>query len=227
MTALSAQPEAPEPLSALSGDDELDGLDPLDTPVTLNSGVQVYIVALRARQFFKFLRILTHGAMPAVGDTSVFKLDPDGDPQQFATRLLSLLMLSIPDAEDETVVFIRSMVKPLGLIEPARTKQDTATNNARWDEVDVELFNPDLHDLVSIIERIVEREAADIQALGKRLSQLFKLAQKTGQLTSPKRAHRIGNSSADSPGRSTSSPASTAGTTSSSGSSPSDGFDNA
>jgi hypothetical protein len=194
--------------------DELTGLDPQSEPLKLSSGLQVEVVPLRARQFFKFLRILTHGAMPNVaGDSSIFKLDPNADPGAFATRLLSLLALSVPDAENETIIFVRSMVQPVGLIEPARNKQDDARNDEKFRELDEELFNPDLDDLITIIEAIVRREAEDIQALGKRLSSLFKLAQKTGQLSSPKQTPPTGNSSAGSAEPSTFSPPSTAGPT--------------
>lgn len=207
--------------------DELAGLDPLAEPLKLSSGQQVEVVPLRARQFFRFLRILTHGAMPNVaGESSIFRVDPTADPSAFVTRLLSLLALSIPDAEEETITFVRSMVKPVGLIEPARNKQDESRNDTRWTELDQELINPELDDLITIIEAIVRREADDIQALGKRLSSLFKLAQKTGQL-SPKQTPPTGNSSADSPERSTSSPRSTAGPTTSAQTSPSDDSDNA
>ncbi len=208
--------------------DELTGLDPLSETLKLSTGLRVEVVPLRARQFFKFLRILTHGAMPNVaGDASILKLDPDGDAGAFATRLLSLLMLSIPDAENETIIFIRSMVQPVGLIQPARNKQDDARNEEKYAELDEELFNPDLDDLITIIEAIVRREAEDIQALGKRLSSLFKLAQKTGQLKSPAPTPPTSISSVDLPERSTSSPRSTAGKTKSSKASPSDGSDSA
>lgn len=193
--------------------DELTGLDPQNETITLVSGLQVEVVPLRSRQFFKFLRILTHGAMPNLaGDAGLLSLDPNGDPSAFATRLLSLLLLSIPDAEDETVVFVRSMCKPTGLIEPARNKQDDARNDEKYNALDRELFNPDLDDLVTIIETVVRREAEDIQALGKRLSSLFKLAQKTGQL-SPKQTPQTGNFSGASVELSTSSPQTTAGPT--------------
>lgn len=205
---------------------ELNALDGVPEQVKLTSGTFVEVVDLKSRQFFKFLRIVTHGALPLVNDMSLFRMNGDIDAEEFSARLLSIMLLSIPDAEKETIEFLQSMVKPVGLIEGRNlNKQDTERNNALWAAVDRDMENPELDDLISLVECIVKREAADIQALGKRLQGMFNLAQKTGQvpqsLSSPAQ-----NSSADSPAASTSSPASTDGPMSSSGISVSGGSDN-
>lgn len=202
---------------------ELDALDPIPEQVKLSDGTIVVLNDLRARQFFKLLRIMTHGALPVLRDMSVFNIGPDTDPAEFGARLLSVVVLAIPDAETETIQFLQSMCRPYGLIErPALNKQDLERNNTLWDTLERTLANPHLDDLVTLIEAIVKRESADIQALGKRLVAMFKLAAKTGQLsqspTSP-----TDSSSADSPAPSTFSPASTAGTTTASATSPSEG----
>ncbi len=201
---------------------ELDALDPVPEEIKLSTGTVVAIQPLRARQFFKFLRIVTHGALPLMNDMSLFQMDDDMSQQEFTGRLLSVMLLSIPDAEDETVEFIRSMVEPAGLITGRKlNKQDSERNAELTARVDAELDNPELDDLVSIIEAIVKREAADIQALGKRLAGMFKLAQKTGQIPeipqqdspSPSPTSPEPNSSAGSPELSISYPPNTAGTT--------------
>ncbi len=218
---------APSPLS------ELDALDPVPEQVKLTSGTVVVLEDLKARQFFKLLRIVTHGAMPLMQDMSLFKLDPDTDPGEFTSRLLSILVLSIPDAEDETIEFIASMCKPYGLIEDRRlNKQDAERNEELWRRLAKDLDNPELDDLVTLIEAVVRRESADIQALGKRLAAMFKLADRTGQLRTPQTTEtptetptsspdqtsvRTPDSSADSPAPSISWPPSTAGTTTTSG----------
>lgn len=210
---------------------ELDALDPVPEEIKLTSGTTVVVQRLRARQFFKLLRILTHGALPLVSDGSLFQLDPDSDPGVFVTRLLSLVVLAIPDAEDETIAFLKAMCQPAGLIQRRNlSKPEFARNTALSDQLDAELENPELDDLVTLVEAIVRREAGDIQALGKRLLAMFKLAEKTGQLpngpsNSPNLASSTSTSSAASAEPSTSSPANTAGTTSSSQTSPSDGSD--
>jgi len=209
---------------------EIDVLDPVPTTVTLSTGTVVEIEHLKARQFFKFLRIITRGALPAMQDMSVFKLDGEQDAKEFAGRLISLMLLSIPEAEDEAIEFIQSMCKPYGLIErrggSKLNKQDVERNTELWTRVITDLDNPELDDLVTVVEAIVKREAADIQALGKRLSAMFKLAEKTGQIPSPSqsRTSPAGNSSADYPAPTTSSPASTDGPTPSAETSPSAGY---
>lgn len=206
---------------------ELDALSPVTDQVTLADGTRLQLERLRSRQFFKLLRILTHGAGSALSD--LFRLDPDEPAEAFGARLVSMIVLSIPDAEDETIEFLRSMAQPVGLIEGrALNKADSERNKALWQELDRALYNPDLDDLVSLIEAIVRRESDDIQALGKRLAAMFKLAQKVGQVPAPRnQTSPTATSSAGSPGPSTSSPPSTDGPTSTSATSPSAGSDSA
>lgn len=197
---------------------EIDKLDPVPDQVTLKSGLVVQLESLRARQFFKLLRIITHGALPGMREAGLF--DMDGlDSDQFMGRLLSVTLLSIPDAEDETIEFVRSLCYPYGLIErKGLNKQDVERNKILWEALDEELENPSLDDLVTIIEAVVKREADDIQALGKRLASMFKLAEKTGQIDTsaqnPKESTPA--SSEDSPAPSTSSRRNTATRTKSS-----------
>lgn len=193
---------------------EIDALDPRATPIQLSSGTWILIEALRARQFFKLLRIITHGALPLLRDAGLFEVDQD--PEEFGQKLLSVMVMAVPDAEDQTIDFLLSMVKPHGLTERRPiNKQDKENNERLWQIVYAEMSNPDLGDLLTIVEAIVRQEAKDIQALGKRLAAMFQIAEKTGQIppeskspTSPEQ-----NSSEDSPARSTSSRPSTDGTT--------------
>lgn len=196
---------------------EIDKLDPIPDFVILKSGLRVQLESLKARQFFKLLRIVTHGALPAVRDGGL--LDMEGlDAEEFLGRLMSVLLLSIPDAEDETIEFVRSMCFPAGLAEGVGrrglNKQDVEHNTMLWEALDLELENPELDDLVTIIEAVIKREAEDIQALGKRLASMFKLAEKTGQIpASPNPQTPTPASLEDYPGRSTSSPRNTTGRT--------------
>jgi hypothetical protein len=192
---------------------EIDKLDPIPETVTLKSGLQVQLESLKARQFFKLLRIVTHGALPKMGN-GLLDFD-DLDTDEFLGRLLSVTLLSIPDAEDETIDFIKAMIYPVGLIQrKGLNKQDAERNTLLWEAVDLEMDNPELDDIVTIIEAVVKREAADIQALGKRLASMMTLAQKTGQLPSPSPDTSTSTSSAEFPAPSTSSRRSTAGRTS-------------
>ena len=45
---------------------ELDRIDPQPQQVTLSTGLEVDLVRMRTRQFFRLLRVLTHGAGPAM-----------------------------------------------------------------------------------------------------------------------------------------------------------------
>jgi hypothetical protein len=198
---------------------ELDALDPVPETVTLSTGTVVVLESLRTRQFFKFLRIITRGALPSLQDLSIFKMDGDSDPREFAGRLVSLMLLSVPEAEQEAIDFIQSMCKPVGLVDRRSgrlNKQDLERNTELWANVLTDLDNPELDDLVSIVEAIVKREAGDIQALGKRLGAMFALAEKTGQLPNRNPTSPGPNSSADSPEPTTFSATSTDGTTSAS-----------
>ncbi len=201
---------------------EIDALDPANNVLTLSTGTRVEVKPLRTREFFKFLRIITRGARPAMVDLSLFNLGEDVDISEFTGKLLGTMLLSIPEAEDEAVDFINAMVQPVGLIERPRglklSKLDNERNMELWTRVYTDLDNPELDDTVSIIETVVKAEAADIQALGKRLVAMFKMAQKAGQLKpSHDSTTQDRNSSADYPERSTSLRLNTDGTTTTSG----------
>ncbi len=202
---------------------ELDVLDPVPETVTLSTGTVVVVEDLRARQVFKLLRIITRGALGGLADLSMFKVSGDDEAAEFTSRLVSLMLLSIPEAENEAIDFLQSMVKPYGLIERRGvklSKADTERNTELWARVLTELDNPRLEDLVTLIETIVQREAKDILALGKRLAALLKMADKTGQLkprnspdspTSPELSFSV-----DSAAHSTNSATTTGGATSTS-----------
>jgi hypothetical protein len=148
--------------------------------VALSSGTEVVIQPLKARQFFKLLRIITHGAG---GMLLNVKFSGDDTPEEFGAKLLALVGFAIPDAEEEVIDFLLSMVKPAGEKSGRKlTKDELATNKELSDNLFEELYNPELEDLVTLVEAIVQREAADLQALGKRLMSMFELARKTGQV---------------------------------------------
>lgn len=148
--------------------------------VVLESGTELTLLPLKSRQFFKLLKIVTHGAG---GMLLNVKFSPDDSPEEFGGKLMALIGFAIPDAEDEVVDFILAMVRPAkeksGM---DLTKSQVAENKKLADDLFQELYNPELGDLLTILEAIVKRESADLQALGKRLMQMFDLAKKTGQV---------------------------------------------
>lgn len=203
---------------------ELDRLDPQPTLCKMSTGFQLEIVRMRTRQFFRLLRVLTHGAGPALMQTG---LDFKADSAEFASKLLVLVVMSIPDAEGEAVQFLASMCRPAGVTERPGgklTKAETEANQALWDQYAEELHNPELTDTLDLIEIIVTQEAPELQALGKKLQTVLALFQKTGQdkePAEPELAVQDLNLPARSPRRSTRSAANTDGPTSTSSPSPS------
>jgi len=150
--------------------------------ITLESGTELTLVPLKSRQFFKMLKIITHGAG---GMLLNFKFSATDTPEEFGAKLVALLAFAIPDAEDEVFDFLLSMVVPVGTVEGrSLSKADKAKNEELASNLYEELYNPELGDTLTLIEAIVKREAADLQALGKRLMGMFELAAKTGQIPS-------------------------------------------
>ncbi len=198
--------------------DEMSAILPEDERVKLSSGTFVLLESLKMRQFFRLMRIVTHGAGPAIARMN---FDVNGSAEEFTQQLVTLILFAIPDAEDETVDFLMSMVKPDGLIENrALNKADKERNSELIENLRKELDNPEPEDFVTLIESIVKREAGDLQALGKRVVKMFQTAQKVGvapSLTSP-----AVSSSEESPEPVISSPTSTVGLTSTSSNSHSD-----
>ena len=70
---------------------ELERLDPQPVTVKLSTGFPVEVVRLRTRQFFRLLRVLTHGAGPALT-----RLNFRDEPEQFTERFLMLLLTFEP-----------------------------------------------------------------------------------------------------------------------------------
>jgi len=194
-------------------DSELDRIDPQPSEVKLSTDFTVDVVRMQTRQFFRLLRVLTHGAGPALTQA---QLNFGGDPGEFGQKLLMLVVMSIPDAEQEAIGFLQSMCRPTGLTERPDgqlTKQENEANQARWARFTEELHNPALEDTLDLIEVIIRREAPELQALGKKLRRVMDLFQKTGQdkeppepeatpqeINSPGRSRRRSTSSATSTG---------------------------
>jgi hypothetical protein len=163
---------------------ELDVLTPSDDVLTLSDGTRLRLVDLKARQFFKLLKILTHGPamqlMAAQGTAGLLA----GSEDEILGRLVAFIGVSIPDSFDEVVGFLYDMVEPADL-RKGTDKKTREDNAALQQHVAQTLSNPDPEDMVDLIEAIVRRESADLAALGKKVMKLLSLAQKTGQLDTP------------------------------------------
>jgi len=166
-------------------DSELDRIDPQPRVHKLSTGFEMEVVRLRTRQFFRLLRILTHGAGPALTQT---QLNFEGEAAEFAGKLLTLVLMSIPDAEAEAIAFLASMCRPHGIIDKAEsqlTKQELQANKDKWEQFGEELHNPELGDTLDLIEIIIEQESGELQALGKKVRRMFEMFRRTGQDKQP------------------------------------------
>lgn len=168
---------------------ELDALDPVPDTITLSDGTEVKLLDLKARQFFKLLRIISHGpAMAALTNSSNLL---QGDPEAVVMRLVGFLLVSIPDAYDETLAFLQDMVQPTGLKEvpvsadKATKSSATEHNQEKWAALVKAMDNPEIEDVVDLVDAIIKRESGDLAALGKKVASLFRVAEKTGQLEKP------------------------------------------
>lgn len=155
--------------------DEAERIEPDVTgPVVLLSGTQVEVVPLKLREMMKLLKIVTRGA-GAVLEQLMGELDLN-DPAAFAQTLGALVIMSIPESENEVVDFIQAIVRPAGFDQLTDQKERIAALQA----LSTELYNPEMEDVISIIERVIRRESEDIRNLGKRIGAAFKISQKVG-----------------------------------------------
>lgn len=200
----------------MTASSEIDALDPMDTATyTLSSGLTVAIEPLKTRQFFRLFRIITHGA-PAYLEGSLTGLF-EGDTEEVTTRLVAMIVFSVPEAEEQTMDFLSSMVRPVDLESGALSKAAQVRNDQKWNEVEAAMVNPSMEDTLGIVELIIRRESKDLAALGKRLMSMLEMATKTGQVSdgsaTPRKASTRKASSAASPEPSTSSQPNTDGLT--------------
>lgn len=172
-TPLSDYVPSDEKVGAAPEKDDVERLleDP-STPLALSSGTVFTIRQLRLREMLRLLRIVSRGSASALGAVD---LDFD-NPDEFVQTFIALVIFAIPEAEDETIDFIQSMVD---IAEPSgNAKADAASRLSLVNE----LANPDLEEAITIITAIVSHEGRDLAALGKRLRSLLAVANKMGQV---------------------------------------------
>lgn len=158
---------------------ELDILVGEPTELKFSTGFCVEVVRLRTRQVFRLLKVLTQGAGPALAT-----LDFKAEPSEFVQRLLALVLISVPEAENAAITFLASMCRPAGLSDKKpgeQTKQEREADQALWTEFNDQLNNPEPEDTLDLVEAIITREAPHLQALGKRIGALVSTFTKTGQ----------------------------------------------
>lgn len=145
---------------------------PESTRLELSDGTEVDVLPLKTRQFFRLLKIVTRGGAPILRS---MPLSLDAGAAEFTQQLLAVVIMAVPEAEQQAVEFIQSMVEPVGLTGDAEI--DLAKRRALHNS----LYNPELDDTLAIIEKVISIEGEDIRKLGNRLARMFALAEKTGQ----------------------------------------------
>lgn len=143
------------------------------TTITLLSGTEINVQRLKTIQMLRLLRIFTAG----VGDLSSIPFDTEDE--NFAQSMLSLLVLAIPEAETETIDFIHSLIEPVDLIKKPKSKADRERNTELLTDFYLEVQNPELEDLISILEVVIKNEAPHLVALGKRIAALLQAQTKS------------------------------------------------
>lgn len=158
-------------MTTVNADVDTIASEPSDV-ITLTTGEKVRVERLKTRQMMSLLKILTRGFGGAL--SSLFVAEDDSD-EEFAGQLLGSMIVSIPEAEEETIDFIKKMVSPADLIEDPRTKAERGSNEEAYERLGKSLDNPEIEDLFAIMEVIIRTEAPHISQLGKRLAVLFKV----------------------------------------------------
>lgn len=139
-------------------------------PFELSSGTVIVIRPLKMREFLALLRIITRGASMSMSGIDLNL----GDEDNFVQNLLAMTLFAIPEAEEEVIVFVRSIIDPIGL------NGDRAHDEPMLKALDLEMFNPEMEDVVNVLAKVIAAEGADLHALGKRLVAMWKMATKMG-----------------------------------------------
>jgi hypothetical protein len=150
---------------------DVEALSPNPDTVTLESGFVVRVERLKTRGMFKLLKVVTRGAGPILMQMPLDFNDTEAFIQQF----IAIVIMAIPEAEDEAVDFIRSMVVPAEYDEDAKSKSAQAKNEKLFERLYRELQDPEPGDTLDIITKIIENEGPHIAALGKRLAATLKV----------------------------------------------------
>jgi len=109
--------------------------------------IECEVGRLKTREFLALLQILTNGIGPGLKDV---KLDTSS-PEDAAKDLAALLLVALPNAIDEFIVFVQTVVRPI---------QKSQTGELRK-----ALENPEIDDLLAVAETIIRQEIDDLQQL--------------------------------------------------------------
>lgn len=137
--------EAPAPAEEKPAD--LEAILPSEFRVVID-GMPCKVRRLKTREFLALVQVLTSGLGPALGNV---KLD-FSDDEAIARDLSALMLLAIPNAVDEFVFFLTSVVEPVK--DSDRGKIATYLQD-----------NPDIDVMLEIFEGIAVQEKDDLVVL--------------------------------------------------------------
>ena len=149
---------------------EIEAINPELATFEFEDGFEVKVSRLKTIQLLKLLRILTRGAGSVLEDFGGSLLS--GDEEEIGGKLIGLLIFAIPEAEDETMEFLRSMVEPTQKV-PGNGRAVKEQNLLLEAQVDEVLINPPLGDTIGLISRIIENEKSEMARLGKQLGSIL------------------------------------------------------
>lgn len=153
--------------SESSVESEVDVLDPEFAVVELSSGTEVRVERLKMRQLMKLMKVLSNGALDLL-----LSQDFSDNPEELTNALVAAIVISIPESEEETITFLKSIVTPKHYIDNPISKQEKEANAEMLSKVQAEFNNPEIEDVILVMEKLFRREAPHIASLGKRIASL-------------------------------------------------------
>lgn len=142
---------------------------PISREVTVG-GLRAIVQVMRTRQLLRLLKVITNGA-----PFGMAMLSAEGDDDEdagFGARLLALLWVAIPEAEEATLGFLASMVELSPEETEGKTGKELLEIQGRFSRA---LQNPEVDETFDLIGRIIELEKPNLALLGKRLAVLLRM----------------------------------------------------
>ena len=170
MSAVVEQENTRSILDTLLSGEELSAL-------TLPSGLSVKLRRMRVRELFLFVTAVSTG----LGGNLAFLLSAaETDIDTFSQQVMTLALMAIPAAPDQTLEWVRQMVEP--------GEDDlTASDRARFYDY---LANPTTQDLTGLLKGILEQERGEFEQLGKELAAVVAMLGEAEKPKPKKRAPR-------------------------------------
>lgn len=148
---------------------DVDALTSEPRELTLANGLEVKVERVRVRQLLKLLNIFANGASAFV----IESMNEYGvESEEFKTSLLAALASAVPEAEDQTIAFISSLVVPKEYTHRPKSAAAKKVNARAMEELDAYMDNPEIEDLIEIFTVVIEVETPHIAQLVKNLSAL-------------------------------------------------------